>query len=430
MCGSRPIPSGRNRSRRQHGRFVSTAPPRVRRAWWTRRAGGLPRSFWVVFAGTVINRLGYVVEPFLALYLVHGRGLSVGVAGLLIACFGAGAFVSQPLGGLLADRAGRRLTIILGMTGSAVGFIVLGLAPTLVVIGIAAALCGLAIDLYRPAVAAIVADVVPTPDRTRAYGLLYWGLNLGVGVAAVAGGFLAQHSYWFLFILDAATCVGFAVVVGVGLPETRPERHIEEQGGYGAVLSDRLMLAIAASAFVSGVVYLQSFVTLPLVMSIHGLGPAAYGLAYVVNPIAVIVVQPLTIRWLAKQRLVSVYAGGAVLLGLGFFVTLFARSVLAYAATVLLWTLGEIAFNAVGPALVADLAPIHLRGRYNGVFGTAFGAAALVAPIAGTATLQHLGEGLLWSACLVVSVIAGCGILLLGTHIDKRRALMGAAVAG
>ena len=56
------------------------------------------------------------------------------------------------------------------------------------------------------------------------------------------------------------------------------------------------------------VVYLQSFVTLPLVMSIHGLGPSAYGLAYVVNPVAVIVLQPITIRWLARQRLVLVFA--------------------------------------------------------------------------------------------------------------------------
>ena len=169
---------------------------------------------------------------------------------------------------------------------------------------------------------------------------------------------------------------------------------------------------------------MQSFVTLPLVMSIHGLGPAAYGLAYVVNPVTVIVLQPVTIRWLSKQRLVFVFAGGAVLLGLGFFLTLFARSVPAYAATVLVWTLGEIAFNAVGPALVADLAPAHLRGRYNGVFGTSFGAAALVAPIVGTLTLQHLGEGWLWSGCLLASVISGGAILLLGPRIDARRASM------
>jgi MFS family permease len=94
---------------------------------------------------------------------------------------------------MLADRIGRRTTIILGMTGSAVGFIALGLASTLVLIGIAAAVCGLAIDLYRPAVSAIVADIVPSEHRPRAFGLIDWGLNIGVGVAAVAGGFLAQH---------------------------------------------------------------------------------------------------------------------------------------------------------------------------------------------------------------------------------------------
>ena len=405
---------------------VTAAPPPAqrKRAWWSHNGANLPRSFWVVWVGTVINRLGYVVEPFLALYLVHGRGLSVGVAGVIIACFGAGAFVSQPLGGMLADRAGRRITIIVGMSGSAAAFIALGLAPTLLAIGIAAAVCGLAIDIYRPAVAATVADIVPPEHRARAFGLIYWGLNIGVGVAAVAGGFLAQHSYWYLFALDAATCLGFAVVVAVGLPETRPQGHDEERGGYRAALSDGLLVALAASAFVSGTVYMQSFVTLPLVMSIHGLGPAAYGLAYVVNPIAVIVLQPITIRWLAKQRLVVVFAGGSVLLGLGFFLTLFARSVPAYAITVLVWTLGEIAFNAVGPALVADLAPVHLRGRYNGVFGTSFGAAALVAPIVGTLMLQHLGEGWLWSGSLLASVAAGGAVLLLGSRIDARRSAM------
>jgi MFS family permease len=235
---------------------VSAASPSpIRRGpWWSRNGADLPRSFWVIWIGTVINRLGYVVEPFLALYLVRGRGLSVGTAGVLIACFGAGAFVSQPIGGMLADHIGRRVTIIVGMTGSAVGFIALGLAPSLLAIGAAAALSGLAIDLYRPAVAAIVADIVPSEHRARAFGLIYWGLNIGVGVAAVAGGFLAQHSYWFLFVLDAATCLGFAVVVAVGLPETRPAGHDQEHGGYRTALSDGLLVALAASAFVSGLV--------------------------------------------------------------------------------------------------------------------------------------------------------------------------------
>lgn len=153
---------------------TDTQAPARRRPWWSQNGADLPPAFWVIWIGTVINRLGYVVEPFLALYLVRGRGLSVGTAGVLIACFGAGAFVSQPLGGVLADRVGRRTTIIVGMTGSAVAFIALGVAPTLLVIGVAAAAAGLAIDLYRPAVAAIVADIIPSEHRARAFGLIYW----------------------------------------------------------------------------------------------------------------------------------------------------------------------------------------------------------------------------------------------------------------
>ena len=73
---------------------------------------------------------------------------------------------------------------------------------------------------------------------------------------------------------------------------------------------------------------------------------------------------------------------------------------------------------------MADLAPAHLRGRYNGVFGTSFGAAALIAPILGTITLQHLGEGWLWWGCLVASSASGGAIMLISGRIDARRALM------
>ena len=66
------------------------------------------------------------------------------------------------------------------------------------------------------------------------------------------------------------------------------------------------------------------------------------------------------------------------MLGAGFGLTGFAHSTPAYAATVFVWTMGEIAFNAVGPTIVNSIAPAHLRGRYNGLVGLAYGAAALM----------------------------------------------------
>ena len=44
---------------------------------------GLPRTYWILWTGALINRLGGFVMPLLALYLTGERGLSVEQAGLV-----------------------------------------------------------------------------------------------------------------------------------------------------------------------------------------------------------------------------------------------------------------------------------------------------------------------------------------------------------
>jgi MFS family permease len=392
------------------------------RQWWSRTAEGLPRPFWVIFAGTIVNRLGQFVQPFLALYLVGGRDLSVTTAGVVVASFGAGSLVSQPLGGWLADRIGRRHTMVLGLVASAASLGILGVSRPVWAIAGSSVLVGLAMDLYRPAAAAAVADLVPAAARPRAFALIYWAINLGVSVSGILGGFLAQRGWWLLFALDAATCLIFAVFVARGVPDVPIERAEGDAGGYGPVLRDRLAVGLSAITLVGACVYMQSFVALPLSMSADGLPPSAYGLAYAVNPIAIIVIQPLTLRWLTSHDPVIVFASSILVLGAGFGLTGFAHSTPAYAATVFVWTMGEIAFNAVGPTIVNSIAPAHLRGRYNGLIGLAYGASALIGPLAGTAALDA-GRWVVWGGCAVVSVAVAAALLAIGPVITSRMRL-------
>jgi hypothetical protein len=46
-------------------------------------AGGLPATFWWLFAGMLLNALATFVLPFLALFLTS-RGLSISTAGLAV----------------------------------------------------------------------------------------------------------------------------------------------------------------------------------------------------------------------------------------------------------------------------------------------------------------------------------------------------------
>src|SRR5689334_14641072 len=115
---------------------------------------GLPRAYWVLWAGMLVNRLGGLVAPFLALYLTRGRGLSVGTAGLIVALWGGGSMASGPVGGALADRFGRRRTLLGSTILAAAAMLHLGAARGSLHIAIAACLLGFCGDLYRPALQA------------------------------------------------------------------------------------------------------------------------------------------------------------------------------------------------------------------------------------------------------------------------------------
>jgi MFS family permease len=389
-------------------------------SWRSRVTADLPRPVWYLVAGTFVNRIGFVVEPFLALYLSGPRRLTPATVGVVLACFGAGSFVSQIVGGYLADRLGRRATLVIGMAGTAASFVILASVRNLVLIAVAAALSGLLIDVYRPALSAAVADLVPAHARARAYALIYWAVNLGVAVAGILGGLLADRSYWLLFLADAATCLGFAVIIARAVPETRPASPSGDSGGYRDVLRDGVAMGLFVSILLSSVVYMQQLVTLPLAVRASGLSAGAYGLIYAMNPVAVIVAQPLVLRLIDRLRVVPTVAASSLILGVGFGLTAFARSVPAFAATVVVWTIGEIGFNAVVPALIASIAPAHLRGRYNGLVGMAFGASSLLGPLAGT-WLFGVGPGLLWLACLVSCALSAAVTLALGPAIARRR---------
>ncbi|HEX2618985.1 MAG TPA: MFS transporter, partial [Phototrophicaceae bacterium] len=152
---------------------------------------GLPRAFWYLWLGTLINRLGLFISPFLTLFLTSQRGLTVEHATLLISLEGLGSFVAQISGGFFCDHFGRRLTMLISFFVSPVLMIMLYQETTILGLVVLILLYGFFIDLYRPASGAMIADVVPPEDRVRAFSLRYWAVNLGAAGALSLAGFLA-----------------------------------------------------------------------------------------------------------------------------------------------------------------------------------------------------------------------------------------------
>jgi MFS family permease len=405
-------------------------PERVLTRFVRGQAGGLPRAFWALWTGTLVNRIGYLVEPFLAYYLTGHRGLSVTTTGIILAANGLGGTFSQLISGAATDRIGRRATLALGMLANGASLIALGYARGIVTIFAVTFAFGVTVDIYRPASDALVADLVSPADRPRAYGLVFWAVNLGFSLAMVLGGTLARAGFLWLFWADAVTCVLFGAIVWRLVPDTRPPRDRPAAAGDGfrTVLRDGVMVAYMGLTLAYTFVYLQSYTTLPLAMRLRGLPPADFGLALAVNGILIVAIQPLVSGWLARRDHVAVLAAGFMVVGLGFGLTSLASSTLWYAVTVVVWTLGEITTAGMAATIVADLAPAHLRGRYGGLIGAAWGAGYLLAPLGGTRLLV-LGAPVLWLTCGGLCVAAGAGLLALGPAIRRRAACSSVTVS-
>jgi MFS family permease len=165
---------------------VATAPGK------STRPVRLGRGLWVLCAGAFINRAGTIVVPFTTLYLVSARGFSIVVAGEILAVFGGGAVVAPLIGGALADRVGRRVTLLGGTLTTAAIMVALAYARLTALIVVLILLLGVTLEAPRPVTQALVADLVPEEDRARAYAALFWVSNLGFAAAMTSAGFLAQ----------------------------------------------------------------------------------------------------------------------------------------------------------------------------------------------------------------------------------------------
>ncbi|WP_329134927.1 MFS transporter [Streptomyces sp. NBC_01476] len=382
---------------------------------------GFPRQFWWLWTSTLVNRLGGFVVTFLALYLTVQRGYSPSYAGLVAALYGLGGAGGAVLGGVLADRAGRRRTLLAAQVGTALGTAVLGLVTDPLGIAAVATLLGLTANASRPALQAMIADLVPAKDRVRAFSLNYWAINIGFGVSAAAAGFIAAEGYLWLFLGDAFTTLLCALVVFAKVKETlaapAPRDDAQEKTPAAItlldVVRDRRFMGVVALTFLLGSVAQQGNSTLAIDMGAHGLSARQFGLVAALNGLVIVVLQiPLT-RALSHHAGSVRLAAGSCLLAWGFGLTAFAGSVGFYAFTVVVWTLGEIVHAPASMSVVADLAPATARGRYQGMYTLSWSAAAFAGPLAGGFTLDRLGGDAVWIGCAAVGTAAGAGYYLL-----------------
>jgi len=390
------------------------------------RVRGLPKTFWYLWTGTLINRSGAFVMLYLEIHMVAYYGFSATFAGLVLGLFGGGLALGSIVGGVLADRWGRRGALLISHLMQAAAGLIMGLTFQAHWIAILATLFGFWNGLGRAPFSATMVDVLGPSARLKGMNLNYWAINLGFSISAILAGFLSRAPHFTVFALTAAAQLATAAVVFRLIPETKPtlvpsvvKLELKPAGSIMAVLRDRAFMGFVLLNMGLWVV-IEACKLIPVAMHQRGLDPAAYGTVIAVNGVMIVLGQLFVPRLISGRKRSHVLAAAAVLVGLGMGAVAIAGTVPLLMLTVVIWTAGEMLNAPVNGALIADLSQPEMRGRYQGVAGTSFSLAQFISPIFGGLLLDNAPAATLWIVLAAIAAAVAAGQIVTGPARERR----------
>lgn len=395
----------------------------------------LPLPVRLLVTGTLINKAGTFIVPYLTLVLLREFHLTETEAARLLFSYGIGSIVSILTGGALTDRLGRRRTLMVSLFGSGLLAVALGFAPSTSVFVPLLVAFGFVADLYRPAASAIVSDLLDSNQRATGYAALRLAVNLGFFVGMALGGLIVDWHWRLLFIGDGVTTLAYGALVLLRIPETRPEpedRPAQSAAGTrdpergDSPWRDGVFLAICSSSVLFSMVFFSDLTVLPLTVTVGAGYPAVvYGLLVGLNGLLIALFEISVVVSLRARRRLRVAALGSALCGFGYGITGLLLHWSWFLFAILLSTGGEILTSPQQMAFVADWAPPRARGRYLAVYQATWSLSLALNPILLLPLHAKLGEVLFWMATGSLVLPSVLVLLYLDRKADRPERLRG-----
>ena len=376
----------------------------------------------ILLLGVLLSSVGNgLVLPYMFVYLHNVRGIGSALTGTIV---GFGAFVSlavSPLIGNVIDHWGPKPVLLASLVVSGIGYAEQSTVHTAPRAFLVMSICAIGQSAMWPAQSAIATELTTDSQRERYFGAQFALLNLGIGIGGVISSAFVSlanpHSFEWLFRGDG---ISYFVYLGVALflrnvgHRNKQERkeNSERSGGWSEVLQDKVFVKVwivATAASFLGYAQLEvgfaSFATL-----VAHVKPSNIAWAYAANTIFIALFQLWVVKKLRNFDRARSIAIAALLWLCAWVALAFAGLISGFAILMiiicqLIFAMGEMVWSPVMPSIVNQLAPVHLRGRYNSASANSWQIAAIVGPmVAGTL----LGAGLQW---IWIATLA-CGLAL------------------
>ena len=346
-----------------------------------------PGQFWLLVAGTLLSSTGIsMVWPFLTNYLHKSLNIPLTTITLMMTINSVMAILASFISGPTADRLGRRGVMLTSLFGGAVYFVLMSQARSAFAAGLLWSVWGALNPMYAVGANAMVADLVASDRRLEAYSILRIVNNVGVGIGPIFGGLLASSvSYSYAFFGAAAAYGIYGVITVFLVKETLPDEVRRKLAAPGSlpvvrqiwqgmrelsqVLKDRLYMSFTGS-FLLTIMSASLMFGFLLVYSQeqYGMPESQYSWIVTVNALMCIFVQVVVTRITLRFRPLPVLAVGALFYMVGVGSIAIGNSFWPFVISMVIMTFGELIMTPTATTMVANLAPVDMRGRYMGVY--------------------------------------------------------------
>lgn len=369
-----------------------------------------------------VDMLGLaMIFPLLPYYALRLHATPF-VIGWMIASFSIAQMASAPLWGRVSDHFGRRPALLIGLTSSAIAFLVFGFATSIWMLFLSRIIQGAGGGTTGVA-QAYIGDAVEPRERAKALGWLSAATSAGVMIGPAVGSLTTNLGYAAPGIIAAGICVVNIFLAWRWLPETNVRASRTSTDGphparrsVWSVLGEVVLQPNGDTSkliwiYTTGMLGFMSFTAVFALFldQAYGVTEKSIGYFFVYNGLVGVVMRAVLLgRLVDRFGEVPLMRAGTLSLMVGLATLPLVHGVWAVAAVMGLIPVGTALLFPATTALVTHRAPAHERGQVLGVQQTFGGVSRVVAPIWATAVFE---VGARLPFFIAAGVVAGVGML-------------------
>jgi predicted MFS family arabinose efflux permease len=307
-------------------------------------------------------------------------------------------------------------------------------ADTLFAFALIMALRGAVNPLYQIGADAMLADLIEPEKRADAYALTRMSKNAAIALGPAIGGFMADVSYSITFYFAAGGLAIFALLVALMASETRPAA--EDQGvlatahplaGYGQIFRDRPFMGMVVGFTLTQICATLVWVLLGVYVTENfGLSESQYGFIPMTNALIVVIFQVAVTNRSKQYPPLWVMTLGTFLYGVAVTSIAFGTGFFGFWLSMVVLTSGELLLVPTATTLAANLAPVHMRGRYMGLYSLSWQVAAGIGPVLGGVLNDQITPQAIWFGGGVIGLIATVNFLRMASRHSNQSGLVDA----